>query len=114
GIVGRETSWTGGKLNRLRRLWLRLACALQHFSLKGYLMLSVIIPTLDCERLLVPTLASLVSGAAVGTVRDVIVADGGSRDATLEVADMAGLRNNTPPASPAGRLWGGKPQAPPP
>jgi hypothetical protein len=53
-------------------------------------VLSVIIPTLDCERVLVPTLASLVSGAAAGTVRDVIIADGGSRDATREVADLAG------------------------
>ena len=53
-------------------------------------MLSVIIPTLNCERMLVPTLASLVSGAAAGTVRDVIIADGGSRDATQEVADLAG------------------------
>jgi len=67
-------------------------------------MLSVIIPTLDCERLLVPTLASLVSGAAVGTVRDVIVADGGSRDATLEVADMAGCEIITSHAPLAARL----------
>jgi glycosyltransferase involved in cell wall biosynthesis len=53
-------------------------------------MLSVIIATLDCERTLVPTLATLVPGAAAGTVRDVIVTDGGSRDDTLEVADIAG------------------------
>jgi glycosyltransferase involved in cell wall biosynthesis len=53
-------------------------------------MLSVIIATLDCERALVPTLATLVPGAAAGTVRDVIIADGGSTDATLEVADVAG------------------------
>ena len=61
------------------RLSLRAAGAPQHDGS----VLSVIIPTLDCERSLVPTLASLVSGAAVGTVRDVIIADGGSRDATL-------------------------------
>jgi hypothetical protein len=53
-------------------------------------MLSVIIPTLDSERALVPTLATLVSGAATGTVRDVILTDGGSRDATLRIADFAG------------------------
>ncbi len=53
-------------------------------------MLSVIIPTLNSERVLVPTLASLVSGAAAGTVRDVIIADGGSRDATCDVGDHAG------------------------
>jgi hypothetical protein len=53
-------------------------------------VLSVIIPTLDNERALVPTLASLVSAAAAGTVRDVIIADGGSHDATRDVADHAG------------------------
>ncbi|WP_245479628.1 glycosyltransferase, partial [Hansschlegelia zhihuaiae] len=53
-------------------------------------MLSVIIPTRNDERALVPTLASLVPAAANGVVRDVTVADGGSTDATLEVADLAG------------------------
>ena len=67
-------------------------------------MLSVIIPTLDCERSLVSTLATLVPGAAVGTVRDVIVADGGSRDATLEVADIAGCEIMTSHAPLAVRL----------
>jgi glycosyltransferase involved in cell wall biosynthesis len=67
-------------------------------------MLSVIIPTLDCERSLVPTLATLVPGAAVGTVRDVIVADGGSRDATLDVADIAGCEIMTSHAPLATRL----------
>src|SRR5262245_26089769 len=65
-------------------------CAPQHHSLEGYRMLSVIIATHNCERALVPTLATLVPGAAAGTVRDVIIADGGSTDATLEVADIAG------------------------
>ncbi len=53
-------------------------------------MLTVVIGTLNCERLLVRTLASLVAGAAAGSVREVIVADGGSKDATEEVADIAG------------------------
>ena len=53
-------------------------------------MLSVIIPTLNSERMLVPTLAGLVSGAMSGIVREVTIADGGSTDATLEVADAAG------------------------
>src|SRR6266571_1362354 len=55
-------------------------------------MLSVIIATDDSERALVPTLAALVAGAAAGAVRDVIVADGGSRDDTEAVADVAGCR----------------------
>lgn len=55
-------------------------------------MLSVIIATAESERALVPTLAALVSGATAGLVAEVIVADAGSRDATAEVADVAGCR----------------------
>lgn len=55
-------------------------------------MLSVVIATDESERALVPTLAALVPGAAAGVVREVIVADGGSRDQTAEVADIAGCR----------------------
>lgn len=53
-------------------------------------MLSVIIPTRNDERRLVRTLASLVAGVADGTVRDVALADAGSTDATLEIADLSG------------------------
>jgi glycosyltransferase involved in cell wall biosynthesis len=53
-------------------------------------MLSVVIPTFDSERALVPTLAMLVPAAMSGIVRDVTIADGGSTDGTLEVADVAG------------------------
>jgi glycosyltransferase involved in cell wall biosynthesis len=55
-------------------------------------MLSVIIATNDSERALVPTLAALVPGATAGLLGEVIVADAGSRDATAEVADIAGCR----------------------
>ena len=55
-------------------------------------MFSVVIATQDSERRLVPTLAALVPGATAGIVRDVIVADGGSRDETAQVADIAGCR----------------------
>ena len=53
-------------------------------------MLTVIIPTRDSERALVRTLAPLVSGATAGLVSEVIVADGGSKDDTAVVADVAG------------------------
>jgi glycosyltransferase involved in cell wall biosynthesis len=53
-------------------------------------MLSVIIPTLDSERALVPTLAALVSGATDGLISEVLLADGGSRDETAVVADVTG------------------------
>jgi len=55
-------------------------------------MISVVIATHDSEALLVPTLAALVPGALAGIVREVIVVDAGSRDATAEVADIAGCR----------------------
>jgi glycosyltransferase involved in cell wall biosynthesis len=53
-------------------------------------MLSVIIPTVNSERMLVPTLAMLVPGAMSGVVREVMIVDGGSTDATPEIADAAG------------------------
>jgi glycosyltransferase involved in cell wall biosynthesis len=55
-------------------------------------MLSVVIPTHESERLLVPTLAALVPGAMSGLVSEVLVIDAGSKDATEEVADIAGCR----------------------
>jgi glycosyltransferase involved in cell wall biosynthesis len=53
-------------------------------------MLSVIIATQDSERALVPTLAALVSGATAGLISEVLVADGGSKDDTAAVAEVAG------------------------
>jgi len=67
-------------------------------------MLSVIIPTLNSERALVPTLAMLVPGAMNGFVREVLVCDGGSTDATLEVADAAGCTVLASPGPLATRL----------
>jgi hypothetical protein len=55
-------------------------------------MISVVIGTRDSELLLASTLAALVPGAVAGLVREVIVADGGSTDATETVADVAGCR----------------------
>ena len=55
-------------------------------------MLSAIISTHESERTLVPTLSTLVPGATAGLLGEVVVADGGSRDATAEVADIAGCR----------------------
>jgi glycosyltransferase involved in cell wall biosynthesis len=50
--------------------------------------ITVIIPTLNAARQLPRTLASL--SRADGLIREVIVADGGSRDATLDIAEAAG------------------------
>ncbi len=53
-------------------------------------MLSVIIPTRNSERALVPTLAALVPGATAGLIAEVLIADDGSQDDTAGVADVAG------------------------
>jgi glycosyltransferase involved in cell wall biosynthesis len=55
-------------------------------------MLSAIISTQNSERSLVPTLSALVPAAAAGLLAEVVIADGGSRDATADVADIAGCR----------------------
>jgi glycosyltransferase involved in cell wall biosynthesis len=53
-------------------------------------MISVVIPTRNSEEALVRTLATLVTGAADGTVREVVVVDGGSEDQTRLVAEGTG------------------------
>lgn len=55
-------------------------------------MISVVIPTLNAERTLGATLAPLVPAAVDGLVKEVIVADGGSSDATAAMAEDAGAR----------------------
>ncbi len=55
-------------------------------------MISVIIPTLNAEDHLARTLSSLVPGVIEGLIKEVIVVDGGSEDATLEIADSTGCR----------------------
>ena len=70
-------------------------------------MISVIIPTRESERVLVPTLAALVPGAPAGLIAEVIVADAASHDATAEVADIAGCRflgSDEPARPPIKRL----------
>ena len=67
-------------------------------------MLSIIIATLDSERALVASLAALVPGAMDGLVSEVIVADGGSRDDTATVADVAGCNFTVIEGTPGRRL----------
>ena len=55
-------------------------------------MLSAVIATHESEHALVPTLSALVPAVAVGLLREVIIADAGSHDATAEVAEIAGCR----------------------
>ena len=53
-------------------------------------MISVVIPTVNSERLLPRCFDSLITAAVRGVVREVIVSDAGSSDSTLEIADAAG------------------------
>jgi len=67
-------------------------------------MISVLIPTFNSERLLVPTLSALVAGSAEGLLREVILADGGSTDGTEKIADAAGCEFRRGPPDADERL----------
>jgi rSAM/selenodomain-associated transferase 2 len=53
-------------------------------------MISVVIPTLNAQAGLTATLSALVPATVQGLIREVIIADGGSSDATADIADVAG------------------------
>jgi glycosyltransferase involved in cell wall biosynthesis len=55
-------------------------------------MISVVIPTLNAGRLLPRCFDCLIPAVVRGVVREVIVADGGSADDSLAIADAAGAR----------------------
>ena len=66
--------------------------------------ISVIIPTLNAQRDLPECLSALVEGLAAGLIRELIVSDGGSADATAEIAEAVGATVLTGPASRGGQL----------
>lgn len=55
-------------------------------------MISVVIATLNAAETLPATLSALVPAAVTNLVREVVVADGGSTDETLEIVDDAGAK----------------------
>ncbi len=55
-------------------------------------MITVVVPTLNAEASLPRCFDSLIAATVRGVVREVIVADGGSSDDTLIIADAAGAR----------------------
>jgi glycosyltransferase involved in cell wall biosynthesis len=67
-------------------------------------MISVLIPTQDSERLLVPVLSALVAGSAEGLLREVVLVDGGSTDGTARIADAAGCEFRVLPGDTRERL----------
>jgi len=66
--------------------------------------LSIVIPTLNAEAGLPACLASLTEGLSEGLIRELIVSDGGSTDATPRIAEQAGAAWITGPASRGGQL----------
>ena len=70
-------------------------------------MISIIIPTLNADARLGDCLNALVSSALDGIVKEVIVVDGGSRDATLAMADSFGTRILTAPPGRGGQMKAG-------
>ena len=75
-------------------------------------MISVVIPTLNAERVLGPTLAALIPATVDGLVRQVVIADGGSADRTLEIAEAAGADIVTAGAGRGYQLLTGAESAP--
>lgn len=70
-------------------------------------MISVVIPTLNAGQTLGPTLAALVPAVVEGIVQEAIIADGGSSDETLAIADAAGTRIVTAPRGRGSQLRAG-------
>lgn len=66
--------------------------------------ISVVIPTLNAAGGLPACLGALGEGLRDGLIREVILSDGGSTDATRAVADAAGARIVTGPPSRGGQL----------
>jgi rSAM/selenodomain-associated transferase 2 len=74
-------------------------------------MISVIIPTLNAERTLAPTLAALVPAVVEGIVQEAIVVDGGSTDETRAIAEAAGTQLSEAPRGRGSQLEAGASQA---
>jgi rSAM/selenodomain-associated transferase 2 len=74
-------------------------------------MISVIIPTLNAERTLAPTLAALVPAVVEGIVQEAIVVDGGSTDETRVIAEAAGTVLIEAPRGRGSQLEAGASQA---
>jgi rSAM/selenodomain-associated transferase 2 len=74
-------------------------------------MISVVIPTLDAEKGLPAALSALVDAAVEGVVREVIVADAGSRDATQSIAEEMGATFLVTPKGRGTQLAAGAQQA---
>lgn len=66
--------------------------------------LSIVIPTLNAEESLKRALPPLMEGLTQGLVRDLVISDGGSQDATCEMAKAIGATLVTGAPSRGGQL----------
>lgn len=66
--------------------------------------ISIVIPTLNAQEGLRSSVPALMEGLRAGLIRELIISDGGSTDATLDLAEEAGARHVTGPASRGGQL----------
>lgn len=66
--------------------------------------ISVVIPTLDAQAALPACLDGLMEGLEAGLIRELVISDGGSRDATLGIAEEVGAVIVRGPASRGGQL----------
>ena len=66
--------------------------------------LSIVIPTLNAEATLPAVLIALMEGVEAGLVRELIVTDGGSQDATRAIAEEVGAIWITDEAGRGGQL----------
>ena len=66
--------------------------------------LSIVIPTLNASEALPACLAALIEGLNAGILREVIISDGGSNDATQRIAESAGAQVITGPPGRGGQL----------
>lgn len=69
--------------------------------------LTVVIPTLNAGQTLPRCLGALWPGVQAGLIGELIVVDGGSSDATIEIADEAGANVLSAPPSRGGQLRAG-------
>ncbi|MEM7439697.1 MAG: TIGR04283 family arsenosugar biosynthesis glycosyltransferase [Pseudomonadota bacterium] len=68
---------------------------------------TVLIPTLNAAASLGPLLANLYEAMTAGLIREIILADGGSTDGTLEAAERIGARLVQTPPGRGGQLAAG-------
>lgn len=67
-------------------------------------VISVVIPTLNAAGDLPGCLTALMEGVEADLIRDLVISDGGSSDATLAIAEEAGANVVTGPPSRGGQL----------